>query len=501
MSQKKQKYADSALKTGIHPNTLRFYDLPKEAQIKNKSTADLLNAKRLDVIIRYIYAKAKIDGYGESWAKRAYTNLIKSQTGNFSGEHIDPGKSNIDDYHMQFDELIKSMMQHGFKSKNSIVPTCKDTIVDGAHRLAIALALNIKNIDTVELEGSEQIISFNDLKKFGLDDVVAREAAREYVHLKENTRCAVFFPVSSNAHKETRDILSKSFEIDFEHKAALSFNGTIRLVNFLYGHHNWWNYRSAHDFARKRFKSGLDTKFIFYQEDKDIRPIKEKMREHHSSENHALHTTDTHEETTHLADMVFNDNALFWLNNGLNIKTPIFEKHLLEYVSLAGQTPERFCIDTGGVLALHGLRDATDLDYLSVKNKPLPKTEADIFMHKGEYEEIGLSSEDIITNPKHHFRINGLKYVSLDAISTLKKHRKKCKDVHDLSLIRYLKHKDNLVISVKWNQLKSKIHHGLYLSLHKSFAFLVNILRTVLPYKIFATLRSFYQMIKSSFLK
>ena len=93
----------------IHPNTLRFYDIPDTAKINSVSPLELINSKRLDIVARYIYAKTYISGIGHQWGKHVYSDLIKSQTNNFTKGDLDPGKSNIEEYCEQFDALIDSI--------------------------------------------------------------------------------------------------------------------------------------------------------------------------------------------------------------------------------------------------------------------------------------------------------------------------------------------------------------------------------------------------------
>jgi hypothetical protein len=488
--------SNNALKKRIHPNTLNFYSIPENAGIQSYSPSEYLSSKRLDVVIRYIYAKAKVDGQFNNWAKEAYADLIKSQSRNFTKGACDPGRNTLDQYFQQFDSLIESMKSNGYQSLTSVIPTCKNTIVDGAHRLACALALNIDQIDTIELEGLPQIISDADMKKWGVSPAVINEAKRQYIHLKPQTRCAVLFPISEKAHKKYIQSLSKNFEIDFIQNIPVTFNGINRLQHMLYGHHEWWSEKNAHDFAKKRYTSRSMITFIFYQEIHDIRPVKDKIRLFHEAQNHGLHTTDTHEETIQLGDIAFNENALFWLNNALTKQTPNFDKLLLEYKKLSPETANT-CIDTGGVMAAFGLRDAKDLDYIAWDNKSLQKTEEDIALHKEEYEKIGLSSNEIISNPAHHFYYHGIKCVSLNTVAKLKKHRNTSKDLNDLSMINYLKNKNNLVWPIIWDRIKHKIGYTLYLTYHKSFDSAVLMLKKLLPEAYFKKIRSLYHKVKS----
>ena len=208
---------------------------------------------------------------------------------------------------------------------------------------------------------------------------------------------------------------------------------------------------------------------------------------------------DTHNETTNVADIFLNKNSLFCLNNKLDKSTPEYDRLLDSYKDLIQNTekPHNYCLDTGAVMALHGLRDVNDLDYISINNKELPKSNHDIALHQKEYEAFGLSSEEIITNPKYHFICNNVKYVGLNSLSNLKKHRNTDKDNYDLSLIQYIKNKDKFVWSIMWGKFKSNIKYKIYLTRHKFIDLIASFLRKNLSPEKFEAVKSFYKKFKT----
>ncbi len=487
------KNNQQGLRKRIHPNTFKDYDLAQGEQLEFKNPMQLLNAQRLDVVVRYIYARAQFTGQGIKWAKHIYKELIINQTNNFTKGALDPGRSTMPEYLESFDRLIESMQDQGYQENQSIIPTCENTIIDGAHRLAIALAMNTEKLPCIEMKGAPQKITFNDLKSFGVDLKVIHDVAREYVALKPQTRCAVMFPVSVDAHNLARDVLAQNFEIDFEHDVPLSFEGLKRLQTMLYGHHEWWSERNAHEFTESRFKNMAFVKLVFFQETEPVRPVKEKMRTHHVSNKHAFHTTDTHDETVNLANVFFNENAFFWLNHAINIETPKFDKLFKEYskIIIDNNLQKKTAIDTGGVLALHGLRDVNDLDYITtvLKESALFASNSDIAIHEGEYEELGLTSDEILTDPRHHFYMNGLKFIGLNTLAKLKKYRKTTKDLYDLSLIQHLQTKDFFVWHVVWGKFKYKFKYKIYRFYHGVREVFVSFLRANLSDRNFTKIK------------
>ena len=97
-----------------------------------KTTApSLLTDNHYHVFIKYGYAKAVINGYSaeQHYWKKIYTKMQTKRIGYSKCQH--------------FDTLIKSFEKVGYDYSYPIPLDKRQNILDGSHRLAIALALNI----------------------------------------------------------------------------------------------------------------------------------------------------------------------------------------------------------------------------------------------------------------------------------------------------------------------------------------------------------------------
>lgn len=101
---------------------------------------NLISQYRYDVFIKYYYVQAYITKNNYELAKEIYLNHIKSFN-NF----IEPDgrKKSPQDFIESFNSLIDNIKFEGI-SKTIIPVTKNGEIIDGAHRLAIALYLNLK---------------------------------------------------------------------------------------------------------------------------------------------------------------------------------------------------------------------------------------------------------------------------------------------------------------------------------------------------------------------
>lgn len=123
-------------------NDYIFLLLPKRNKIRIFETnpINLISKYRYDVFIKYYYVKAYITKNNYDLAKEIYLNHINSFN-NFT--EPDGRKNNPNDFVENFNNLIDNVKDSGITK--TIIPITKNgEIIDGAHRLSIALYLNLK---------------------------------------------------------------------------------------------------------------------------------------------------------------------------------------------------------------------------------------------------------------------------------------------------------------------------------------------------------------------
>ena len=123
-------------------NSYIFSLLPKRNKIKIFETMpiNLVSQYRYDVFIKYYYVQAYMTKSNFDFTKKVYLDHIKSFN-NFM--EPDGRKNNPNDFVKSFNNLIDSVKKGGIDK--TIIPVTKNgEIIDGAHRLSIALYLNLK---------------------------------------------------------------------------------------------------------------------------------------------------------------------------------------------------------------------------------------------------------------------------------------------------------------------------------------------------------------------
>ena len=114
--------------------------LPKRNKIRvfESMPINLVSQYRYDVFIKYYYVQAYITNDNYDMAKKIYLNHINSFN-NFT--EPDGRKNTPESFIKSFNNLINDVKKHGIKT---IIPITKNgEIIDGAHRLAIALYLKL----------------------------------------------------------------------------------------------------------------------------------------------------------------------------------------------------------------------------------------------------------------------------------------------------------------------------------------------------------------------
>lgn len=116
--------------------------VPKRNKIRVFETMpiNLLSKYRYDVFIKYYYVNAYINNKNYCLAKEIYLKHIKSFN-NFT--EPDGRKNTPESFIKKFNNLIDNIKRNGIS--RTIIPITKEgEIIDGAHRLSIAIYLNLK---------------------------------------------------------------------------------------------------------------------------------------------------------------------------------------------------------------------------------------------------------------------------------------------------------------------------------------------------------------------
>lgn len=146
-------------------------DVKAKESISIRPTS-LIDENRLDIIVRYLYAQAILNDEEVEKYKNMYFKLIMAI--NKGEEPLNNGiyacfskydsKKTIEEFDLAFRDLIESMIINDF-DKEHYIPLGKDSKpVNGAHRIAAALALgtDVWAVTFPEIEGGKMCYEYNE---------------------------------------------------------------------------------------------------------------------------------------------------------------------------------------------------------------------------------------------------------------------------------------------------------------------------------------------------
>lgn len=226
----------------------------------------------------------------------------------------------------------------------------------------------------------------------------------------------------------------------------LSNNGRYNLLDQIHYGKPWWEINLIPE-TDKRVQNNEFTAYIFTGENlyKKIKKWKYDTRNKLGLDKTYFHISDPdcHDhlgqqcecpvsseeyniESIRHINMIKHKNTFNFINQRTIKNLPTFDKCLKLYHNWLPINHDNFCVDNGGVLGAYGIRDTHDVDFLSLNGDM--QTNSTEFgcennNHRLEYERLGYTIEDIITNPNNFFYHYGMKFMSLSILKEFKYNR------------------------------------------------------------------------------
>jgi len=433
----------------------RLLNIPEQVALFSAPARSFLTKNRIDLVAKYVYAKNFIFNRKTNFPKALYEAHIDA----FCGfEEPDGSKTSASDYLSEFDVIIQSIQDVGFRPDKTVLPVAKGgSFIEGSHRLGAALALN-QSVPFVHLDNNDFNFDFSYFETRGLDQEYLDYLAHQLVNLDEHTRICLVFPAADDADDQVKSILAEYSEL--VHYKEIFFNK--RALPLLFAQIYWgekWIGSFENSFAStiNKYEPCFDGTaplrvFLVRSDPTDKtgpRVAKEKIRALYQVGKHSVHMCDTHEESMRLASLFFNENSIHFLNETQFQPFPMFVDGFRRYMHKLNQLPasarEHFALTGSTVLSAYGLRDCQDIDYLSTLDF-LNKT-PDISNHANQVQYYPTTFDDIIYNPRNHFYFFGYKFVTPEVIYEMKEIRHEVpKDTNDLKILEQVVAPTNKVV-------------------------------------------------------
>ncbi|MCH5342452.1 MAG: hypothetical protein J1E64_00325 [Acetatifactor sp.] len=408
---------------------------------------NLICPERFDLISKIKYVENKVQGLKLNFIKKYYLKTIEAFTeGTFIEEDGTELKKTAEDFLRIFDELIYDIKDNGVDPQRSLIPVNYEGILDdGAHRTAIAIYFK----QSIPITYVQNKINFNYkfFRKRLLDEKILDWTATEYCKLRHNTYLVCIWPRADYEalYDQIYEFLEQQAKIVYEKKIKFSVTGFIYFIAQIYSHQDWVGNEKNHFLgAAEKARNCWDEKrkvlsfVIEAQSLERVVHIKEYIRGMFGIGNHSIHITDNQKETISIASLLYNKNSLDLMNYGepdKYLQSSLKRKTFAQYIRKAGMSIDDFVVDSSSVLALYGLRDAEDIDYLYLHDSTELFDDKNIECHEEFLNQYSMSKNEMILNPENYLVYDGIKFITLNILLKFKKNRGEKKDIVDCKLI------------------------------------------------------------------
>jgi hypothetical protein len=461
------------LKPKIEPHFWQFLD-NSHYEVVSQKASRLLSFNRLDIAVKALFLEFADDR--PNFSEALYAAHLKCFTLGSFKEPGNPLKDSLRSYVQEFEATHQSLLTNGFDSAQSLIPLGKGgTILNGAHRVTSALVCD-KSVSAVALPIADPMYDYRFFLGRGMSQAEVEIAVSKFIELQSNCFVACVWPRAEGKRAELDSLFSR---VVYKKSLKLSYTGAHNFLAEVYAGETWLGsqenrFAGAKGKLVECFASEGELRAYAFQADslEDVVKLKDEIRELFGVGKHSVHITDTHEEAVRISRLLFNENSLHFLEFG----DPYAFKDTFNkiesfgsFLDKAGIKRSDAMLDSSIVLSLYGLREARDLDFLSIQD--LGQTPEDLDPHDSELKYHGKKKVDLLFDNSCFFYYRNIKFVSLPQLAEMKRSRREEKDVRDLQLMAPLLQKNGIGLSLKLLQrlffIRAKGRHLIIQALRK----------------------------------
>jgi hypothetical protein len=423
---------------------------PTPLNYKEKITPVLLiHPKRFDLAIKLLFGQIFANFGEHEWINRLYSRhifIITGKTTPVREAGNQPPKIGYNAFITAFESLIKD--KSGVRES---IPVLQNGVIqNGAHRVAASI-VNKKKIP-IEISKKDRGVnsSFQIYKKSwknirGIKRTLMDFSALTLVKEALDLQIIIIFPLSKSKSQINKDI-NENLHVIYCNSYKLFHKAQTKLIDTLYFHQKkaasdtseWKN--SVEKLRKDRFnyKRNISLYVIQPRYASEVAEFKTCLRTKYGLSNGSIHSTDSLYEVTSISELLFHRTNTFI--NRFDISSGIEEMLAnLKVLSERLGSPENLCVVGGSVLQVLGIRQARDLDI--VVNTQFINGSQDFADFKGldihnlYFEEYGFNINELLSNPKYYFKVEGFKFLSPTTLLKFKLLRRNKKDFFDIKSI------------------------------------------------------------------
>ncbi|HHQ6568762.1 TPA: hypothetical protein ACSTJX_003648 [Serratia fonticola] len=414
-----------------------FDDIGK-SRVKMIRARDMINHKRVDIIVKIKYLEALIsqDAYDLSYFESLYIETISLFT---DGNFVEPGnaeKNSKEKFIQTFKNVYKSILEFGFNYEQGIVPISESGVpLDGAHRLAVAYLLDLE-VPTITLRNIHCDYGLSFFAARSSNDILLSRLVLLLADFEKKLRVAIFWPCANVTAEDIDENFKNSYI--FKKELELNENGVNNLCLTAYEDEKWigspencWS--GVWNKSRECHTIGYKTIIVLYESSgiNDDLLLKKKFREAKGKGKHSIHSTDSIQEAQKIINTIFVPYSDKYLNNinlrGLKKVVAFLDKEKIDVKSVI--------ITGSSVLDFFNIRHSNDVDFIY---KETEKYDANIYkMSHNAYQDYFSSPVNkLFLYNEFTFYFFNIHFLAIDELSYFKKMRNESKDNDDLVLIK-----------------------------------------------------------------
>lgn len=351
--------------------------LPKQSGILYAEPKKLLSANRLDLIVKVIFARKILNSelrFSDEFVSMLYRKHIFLRT---RGIEPNSSKTSIIDYERYFLDVVRSINTNGLSASDPILLSEDGGVLNGAHRLAAAIAcehpLVPYRVDYVSKSRTWDWIWFSD-NCFGDDELSA--IAETWLDIKKSESAIyIYWPTLRHKYEQIICDLTFSGSLVFQKEFNLG-SGFDEFVYDIYSHQHGpkISFEQSHIREKinvlKRYGTSVLVVLAVMPSEAGSRVLdKDKSRTalHIPGLDvyNTLHAADSCDELDHIAKIVLNSQGM---HNYISAKpvSRTLADNLSKLLSVCHELgiDDRYVIVGGSVLDLHGIKSSHDIDII-----------------------------------------------------------------------------------------------------------------------------------------
>ena len=445
--------------------------------------------KRADIILKYLFAQEiYLSNFSDFFQSRNiykefYKNHIylRNSYKEAPSKYGNSNKKTFKDFNNAFLKIILSMKSKGYKKEHPIY-VCNQNILNGAHRYAASLALNIEPYLKIVDDDKIHEWDLEWFKNFNFPKEIINTIVKETLYINPD-KFRVIIPWSENIYYTSNQFLKEleKENIKIFHTINIKLNklDLLNFVRLIYvsGNHDLAPTNAVEKVELIKKKDSINFYIVDEFDNKNDR--KKMIREKLISKNiknknklfSAFHMTDSGEESSRLVDLiVMSIHEEIPFENRINkIRAEYISNYLKEYQNNR-KLANKVIVGSFSLYCLN-IRKHTDIDLLSSNRKRLTKEDTEFFdlvsynFFSDKKSSLNfLTDTDLCNFTYLHDRILGMKILKPSIVIKRKEIDQRPKDIKDIkaySIFKKIKYKN-----YSFNLIKSNI---LYILLSKFY--------------------------------